>query len=149
VTEPLKISLDVACSATHAFAIWTTRIGDWWPPDHTMSGEAELVVLQPGVGGRIYERTLEGLEHDWGQVILWEPPRQLGYLWHLGTDRASATEVTIRFVAQSEGSTRIEIEHRGWERLGQIGDEWRDRNRVGWASLLPSFQAAVARGEKS
>jgi hypothetical protein len=149
VTEPLNITFDVACSATHAFDIWTTRIGDWWPADHTVSGEAELVVLQPGVGGRIYERTPEGLEHDWGQVTLWEPPKQLGYLWHLGTDRANATEVTIQFVPQSARSTRIEIEHRGWERLGQSGEEWRDRNRGGWVSLLPSFRAEVAKGEQS
>jgi hypothetical protein len=144
---PLKISFDVACSAEHAFSVWTTRISLWWPPDHTVSGEADLVVLQGSVGGRIFERTADGVEHDWGEVTLWKPPTQLGYLWHLGADRSAATEVEVRFVAHG-ATTRIEIEHRGWERLGISGNEWRDRNRAGWDTLLPHFLAETAKGER-
>lgn len=73
MTDPLKITFDVACSAEHAFFVWTTRIGNWWPPDHTVSGLGADVILQAGVGGRIYERTPDGVVHDWGQVTLWEP----------------------------------------------------------------------------
>ena len=60
MTKPLRMSFDVACSAGHAFTVWTSGIGAWWPPDHTMTGRAEAVVLQGGVGGRIYERTADG-----------------------------------------------------------------------------------------
>jgi uncharacterized protein YndB with AHSA1/START domain len=137
------MSFDVACSAEHAFHVWTAKIGTWWPPDHTATGQAELIVLQGGVGGRIYERTSDGGEHDWGEVTVWEPPVRLAYLWHLRRDRADATEVEIRFVAQGSAATRIEIEHRGWERLGDAAQEWRDRNRVGWGSLLPHYLAAI------
>ena len=71
MTSPLRISFDVACPAEHAFALWTSRIGTWWPPDHTVTGEPGLaVVLEGGVGGRIYERTAAGTEHDWGQVTM-------------------------------------------------------------------------------
>ena len=45
MTEPLRMSFDVACSAGHAFTVWTSAIGTWWPPDHTMTGRAEAVVL--------------------------------------------------------------------------------------------------------
>jgi hypothetical protein len=76
VTSPLRISFEVACPAEHAFAVWTSRIGTWWPPDHTVSGEADLtVVLEGVVGGRIFERTSEGVEHDWGTVTIWERRR--------------------------------------------------------------------------
>jgi hypothetical protein len=145
--DPLKISFDVGCSAEHAFSVWTSRIGTWWPSDHTVSGQADLVVLQGGVGGRIFERTADGIEHDWGEVTLWKPPTQLAYLWHLGADRTAATEVEVRFVAQGAATTRIEIEHRGWERLGSAGDRLRDRNRAGWDALLPHFLAEIAKGE--
>ena len=138
--EPLAISFEVGCSAEHAFSTWTDRIASWWPADHSVSGEHELaVVLEPGVGGRIYERTASGVEHDWGEVTAWEPPDRLGYLWHLRRDREQATEVEIRFVALSPSATRVEIEHRGWERLGDEGQTWRDRNRGGWETLLPHF----------
>ena len=113
-----------------------------------MSGEAELVVFEGGVGGRIFERTSDGVEHDWGEVTLWNPPTRLGYLWHLGADRTAATEVEVRFVAQGAAATRIEIEHRGWEQLREAADQWRDRNQVGWDTLLPHFVAQIARGDR-
>lgn len=43
MTAPLRMSFDVACSAGHAFTVWTAGIGTWWPPDHTMTGRAEAV----------------------------------------------------------------------------------------------------------
>jgi len=80
-------------------------------------------------------------------VTAWQPPARLAYLWYLGRDRADATEVEIRFLARGAYATRIEIEHRGWERLGPAGEQWRGRNRAGWQSLLPHFIAAIAEGD--
>jgi uncharacterized protein YndB with AHSA1/START domain len=148
MTAPLRMSFDVACSAGHAFRVWTSGIASWWPPDHTVTGRAAAVVLQAGVGGRIYECTGDGIEHEWGEVTVWQPPARLAYRWYLGRDRAGATEVEIRFVAQGAGATRVEIEHRGWERLGPDAEQWRERNQGGWASLLPHFITAINEGER-
>ena len=144
MTEPLRFALDVACPADHAFAVWTSGIGTWWPADHTVTGEDGLdVVLEPRVGGRIFERTSGGVEHDWGEVTRWDPPSRLDYLWFLRAERGDATDVSIAFVPVDEGRTRVEITHSGWERLGTRGDAWRDRNHQGWSTLLPHFEAAV------
>jgi uncharacterized protein YndB with AHSA1/START domain len=145
VIEPIRLSFEVRCPADHAFEVWTSRIAQWWPADHTASGEADAtVVLEGHEGGRIFERTTSGTEHEWGEVTIWEPPTRLGYLWHLRRDRADATEVEIRFIARGDANTRVEIEHRRWEALGAEGETWRDRNRGGWATLLPHFVAAAA-----
>jgi uncharacterized protein YndB with AHSA1/START domain len=110
-----------------------------------VSGELDAgVVLEPRPGGRIFERTAAGAEHEWGKVTIWEPPSRLVYLWHLRRDRADATEVEIRFLPLGQATTRVEIEHRGWEALGAGGEESRDRNHGGWATLLPHYVAAVA-----
>ncbi len=146
MTDPLRISFDVDCPPQHAFTVWTTRIGTWWPRDHTVSGDPADVVLESGSGGRINERTATGERHEWGEVTVWEPPRRLGYLWHIGRDRASATEVAITFVGEGATRTRIEIEHSGWEKLGAQADARRDQNRGGWDALLPHFVAAVGKG---
>jgi uncharacterized protein YndB with AHSA1/START domain len=145
MTEPLRMAFEVACSPEHAFSVWTSGIGTWWPPDHTVTGQpGAAVVLQEGVGGRIYERTADGTEHDWGEVTVWKPPTTLVYRWHLRRDRADATEVEIRFLATGTAATRIEIEHRGWERLGGRAPAWRERNQTGWQTLLPHYLAAAA-----
>jgi uncharacterized protein YndB with AHSA1/START domain len=117
----------------------------WWPHGHSVSAEPGLTVMfEPRAGGRIYERTPDGAEHDWGEVLAWEPPRRLAYLWHLRFDRADATEVEVTFVPDPEG-TAVRIVHRGWERLGAPkGPERRARNERGWAGLLPHYVAACA-----
>jgi uncharacterized protein YndB with AHSA1/START domain len=145
VIEPIRIEIDVAAPRLHAFEVWTTRISQWWPADHTVSAEPDLTVILEGrAGGRIFERTRDGVEHEWGEVTVWEPPTRLTYLWHLRRDRADATEVEIRFVDRGDATTRVEIEHRGWERLGSDAEWWRDRNLGGWSTLLPHYQAAAA-----
>jgi hypothetical protein len=142
--EPIRLTFDVDCPADHAFEVWTARIDRWWPADHTASGEADAtVVLEPRTGGRIFERTVAGAEHEWGEVTIWEPPTRLGYLWHLRRDRHDATEVEIQFIDRGDATTRVEIEHRRWEALGTDGKSWRDRNRGGWATLLPQFVTAA------
>lgn len=142
VTEPLRITFDVACSAEHAFLVWTTRLSQWWPADHTVSGDAADIVLEGHIGGRIFERTRAGAVHEWGEITTWEPPLRFGYVWYLRQDRADATEVEILFVGLDRAATRVEIEHRGWERLGARGSELRRRNNAGWRGLLPHLIAA-------
>ena len=122
--EPIRLAFEVACPADHAFAVWTGRIGQWWPADHTVSGEPGLaVVLEPRPGGRIFERTAAGVEHDWGEVTVWEPPSRFVYLWHIRRDRADATEVEIRFAERGRGDDA------GRDRASRLGGA-RRRGRV-------------------
>ena len=142
--DPLRITFEVRCPPERAFELWTARTSTWWPPSHTVSAQPGVeVVIEPGVGGRIYERTPEGQEHDWGQVTGWDPPNRIAYLWHLRQDRADATEVEITFAAAEDMGTRMSIEHRGWDALGARGADQRELNQRGWAGLLLHFRAAT------
>lgn len=142
--EPLRIAFEVACPVPRAFATWAQDTSIWWPHGHSVSGMPGLrVTFEPRPGGRIFERTPEGVEHDWGEVLAWEPPHRLVYLWHLRFDRADATEVEIRFTPAAAG-TAVEIVHRGWERLGAAGPERRERNRRGWEGVLDAYRRAAA-----
>lgn len=102
------------------------------PVEHAF---APTVLLEPWVGGPIYERTAAGLGHEWGEVTVWEPRSQLGYRWHLRRDRDDVTDVEIRFVAVNGTTTRVDITHSGWERLGAGGADWRERNQAGGYTL--------------
>jgi uncharacterized protein YndB with AHSA1/START domain len=146
VSDSLRIDFEVACAIEQAFVIWTERMGTWWPADHTISGAPAAVVLEGWVGGRIYERTVQGKELDWGLVTDWRPPEQLSYRWHLGSGPEAATDVQVRFISLHDARTRVEIEQSGWERLGEAGSEIQRRNRVGWESLVRHVRAAVEKG---
>jgi Activator of Hsp90 ATPase homolog 1-like protein. len=144
VIEPLRLSYEIRCSPEHAFEVWTTRVSKWWPKGHSASGNPEtLVVLEPREGGRIFERTPDGTEIDWGQITLWSPPRRLGYVWHIARDRSDATDVELTFVDLGDGTTRLDIVHAGWQRLGAEGPAWREANTDGWSALIPSFVTAA------
>jgi len=142
--SPLELAFTVVCAPAHAFGIWTARTSLWWPTGHSVSADPDLVItFESWPGGRIFECTSDGVEHDWGEILDWEPPRRLRYLWHLRRDRSDATEVEITFTAHADG-TLVTIVHRGWERLGAAGPQWRDRNRQGWAGVLPHFEQACS-----
>ena len=142
--EPLRLSYEIRCSAEHAFEVWTTRLSSWWPKGHSASGNPDTdVVFEPRLGGRIFERTPDGSEIDWGEVTHWSPPHGLGYVWHIARDRRDATIVELTFVDLGDGTTRLDIVHSGWERLGAEGPAWREANTDGWSALIPRFVAAA------
>jgi uncharacterized protein YndB with AHSA1/START domain len=148
MTEPpLTIAFEVGCSRDHAFEVWTSRIGTWWPKDHTVGGgEREVdVILQAGVGGLIFERGSDGAEHLWGRITSWDPPDHLAFTWHIGRTAEEATIVEVRFLARGDTVTVVEIEQRGWEFFGANARQWRERNRVGWDTVVPHFIAAIGK----
>lgn len=141
--EPLTLTFAIDCDPSHAFSVWTAQIDRWWPRGHSVSGDPTAIVLEPGVGGRIYEVTADGTEIDWGEITSWDPPDAFGYLWHIRRDRSDATDVALRFAPTGDGRTRLEIVHTGWERLGAGAQEWRDANRNGWGGLVPHLIAYI------
>ncbi len=143
--EPLRITFELECGPEHAFRTWTERPSAWWPQEHTASHEEGVaIIFEPGLGGRIFERTPTGTEISWGWVTAWEPPRRLAYSWHIATDPTDATDVEIAFTPLGEKRTRVEIEHGGWERLAERGQAWRDANHAGWDGVLPRYVEACS-----
>ena len=116
----VRRSVRVARPQEDAFRVFTEEIAAWWPLDTHSIGKdgrpAETAVLEGREGGRFYERTGSGTEL-WGTVLVWEPPSRVVISWELVPGRPP-TEVEVRFSAEGEG-TRVELEHRGFERLGE------------------------------
>jgi uncharacterized protein YndB with AHSA1/START domain len=138
---PLHLSFEIDCPAPHAFNVWTAQIATWWPKRHSTSGDPDTVVtLECRAGGRIYERTSDGREIDWGTITEWEPPHRFCYRWHIGSDADNATDVELTFLDDGDGKTRLDIVQRGWERLGAGGEVYRDQNTAGWEVALESFR---------
>jgi uncharacterized protein YndB with AHSA1/START domain len=82
----IRKSVDVAVPVETAFRVFTDQAGSWWPLAPKSVGQEEAVdlVYEPRVGGRVYERLESGDEHDWGEILVWEPPERLAFTWHPG-----------------------------------------------------------------
>lgn len=136
-----------------AWRVFTEQIGTWWPLAHYKIGKVNALdaVIEPRVGGRWYERGEDGSTCDWGSVLAWEPPSRLLLSWDINADwqydPTLKTELEIRFIAQGEHATRIELEHRKLDRYGARADEMREIfDKSGdWGQLLALF-ARLAEG---
>lgn len=135
---PLVHELVVASDVDHAFTTWVERASTWWPRSHTVSGDPAAIVFEPTAGGRILEVGPDGDEHDWGEVVVWDPPHRLALLWHLFFPRAEATHVEITF-APVEGGTAVRLVQTGWDALGDAGPPRRERTVAGWAAVTADY----------
>jgi len=138
--DTIRRSVDVPLSPERAFALFTERASTWWPlATHSVAGEAaDTVVFEPQIGGRVYERTRDGAEHDWGETTAWDPPRGFALAWTV--DPACAdTVVEVSFTA-TEGGTHVQLEHRGWRGAKR---ETIEGYAGGWEVVLGTFASSA------
>ena len=130
--EAIRKTVLVDFTPAEAFDLFTARIASWWPVrTHSYGGDdVTSVVLEPRVGGRLYEVTDKG-EQDWGSVLAWEPPHRLLLDWQIG--EACGTEVEVTFEPEGPGA-RVVLEHRGF---GE--SDPRERSAGGWDVVLAPF----------
>ena len=140
----VRKTINVACSVERAFETFTAGIAGWWPlATHSMGDEhAAAAVFEGSVGGRIYEVWDDGSEHEWGSVVLWEPPGRVVFSWNPNPNRTVFTEVEVRFAPEGDG-TRVELEHRGWERLGDEATAVHGSYVTGWDTVLGHYRSAI------
>ena len=137
VHSPIVKTVTVKATPDRAFRRFTQEIGLWWPLASHSVGEAdaETVTIEGRVGGHIIEKIRGGREAVWGTVTVWDPPRHVAFSWHPGQDPSTAQDVDVRFSAV-DGGTRVELQHRGFERLGREARRARRGYPIGWAYVL-------------
>lgn len=143
--DPVRKTIEVTCGPAEAFRLFTDEIDSWWPLATHSVGQADAVSchFEAREGGNIYETLEDGTIHLWGTITAWEPSARVVFSWHPGRDASTAQEVELRFIGITRG-TRIELEHRGWELLGDRAEETRDGYESGWVPVLEKFVARCA-----
>jgi len=142
--EPVRKSVTVKRTPAEAFEIFTERIGTWWPLSQFSLHQAEAATcgIEPRVGGHVYEVAKRGERAVWGTVLTWDPPRGFSMTWHPGGEPETAQEVELRF-AGVPGGTRVDLEHRGWQKLGAEAKEAREEYEGGWATVFEQLYVAA------
>lgn len=139
---PIRKRIDVDRDVATAYAFFIDHFSDWWPQArHSVSAmkddrNAVAVRMDARVGGRIYEVDDHGDEILWGHVQTLEPGKRIVMSWHPGSGAEGATEVEFRFVSIGPDSTRVELEHRNWDRLGDDAVGSRDSYENGWVYVF-------------
>ncbi len=146
---PLNKTITVRAPQAKAFKVFTDDLDRWWPKQHHL-GEAALVksVIEPRVGGRWLNTHADGRQTVTGHMRVWEPPSRIVFGWEIDpTWKPSTTvssEVEVRFIAVDAQTTRVELEHRDFESMGQEGGElMRKGVDDGWPGILELFRQAA------
>jgi len=151
----IRTSVEVEVPLDRAFRVFTEDFDRIKPRDHNML-EVDIAesVFEPRVGGRVYDRGVDGSECQWARVLAYEPPDRIVFSWDIDpqwqieTDQERTSEVELRFTADGPERTRVELEHRhldrhgdGWEgmRAGVEGDQ-------GWPLYLGRYAERIAEG---
>lgn len=144
---PVRKQLVVRASQTRAFEVFTGEMSRWWPATHSiLKSPLKESIVEPRVGGRWYAVGEDGSTCQTGYVIAWQPPEALVLAWQINADwqydPELITEVEVKFIAQSSGTTRIELEHRYLERMGEKAAAARKAvdSPGGWDGILAAFR---------
>ena len=132
-------------SPLRAFEFFTAGIDKWWPKSTGSAGAHPRIVLEPFVGGRWYNDSRTAQTRRLGTcapgsratlVVSWE----ISAHWQPEARVELASEVEVRFVAEGETHTRVEVEHRAFERMGaESGETMRNAVENGWPGVLQHF----------
>lgn len=129
----VRLTADVAAPRDAAWKALIGEVGAWWDSDHTFSGEAANLSIDPRPGGCFCER-LEGGGVQHLEVVFAEPPEKLvmrgglGPLLSLGVDGSQSWTLT-----PTGDGTRLELTYR----VGGYVAEGLD----GWAPAVDSVLA--------
>lgn len=141
----VRSSVTVPLEPGAAFRLFTQDLASWWPLGSmsVFGDEATSVLIEPRVGGRMYESTDDGRTSEWGVVTDWQPGERLGLTWHPGHHPERATLVTIAFRPVAEGGTQVDLVHTGWHARGADVAEAAEEYRLGWPYVLDRYVAAA------
>jgi uncharacterized protein YndB with AHSA1/START domain len=137
--EVVRKTITVDCAVEEAFRAFTSDAISWWPVEtHSIHETVSEIVFEDHAGGEVYEVSSSGEKGHWATVLEWDPPTRLVLAWNILRAEDSPTEVEVRFLPDAAG-TRVELEHRGWEELGESGVTKRDNYDSGWDFVLGKY----------
>jgi uncharacterized protein YndB with AHSA1/START domain len=138
VIEVVRKTVTVDCAVEEAFRVFTSDAISWWPVEsHSIHQTVSEIVFEPREGGEVYEVSESGERGHWATVLEWDPPARLVLAWNILNAETEPTEVEVRFLPEG-GGTRVELEHRGWERIAE-GVEKRGNYDTGWDFVLGKY----------
>jgi len=147
---PVVKSVRVKAPIEHAFEVFTKGLPRWWPANHGIGPKPiKTVAMETRPGGRWIEISADGTETPVATIINWDPPHRLVLLWQINAewkpDLTMTSEVDIRFTADGERGTLVELTHHKFETMGEdAGTSMRRDVDGGWPGLLERFSREAA-----
>ncbi len=139
IVAPVRHSVRVPVEPARAFRAFTSAMQQWWDPAisaNPSKSPIAAIVLEPKVGGRWFERGVDGSECEWARVLTWEPGSRFAAEWK---PDGHATRLEVRFEGPAPRATNVTLVHSGLESYGDRAAQMRDTHDTVWATLLDRY----------
>jgi uncharacterized protein YndB with AHSA1/START domain len=106
----IQTATEISAVPRAVYLALTAQVGSWWDPQHTWSGAARNMAIDPRAGGCFCEKLANGGSVQHMTVILAEPGKTLRMRGALGPLQEQAVVGTITWSLTEAGSrTRVEM----------------------------------------
>jgi len=151
-TTPLglvRVEQEIAIAAAPE-RVWQALVeetGRWWPKDFYAGASAKNFIVEPRLGGRMYEDWGNGTGATWYTVTEVAPPRSLGLAGHYPPVFGGPSTSILRLeLVPSEAGTVLQISA---SEFRAVSDNTFTSLDEGWRTLFGCLKEYVENGEKT
>lgn len=143
----IRVELEIPIQATAA-RVWKTLTQDasrWWHKDFYTSPTAKGFVIEPRVGGRMYEDWGDGGGCLWATIIVFEPGRVLECAGDLSPTFGGPARSLVRFelVERGQSTCLLKISDAVF---GRVDEGTASSLDSGWRLLFGELKKMAERG---
>lgn len=150
-TEAIRLGITVDAPVERAFATFVDKFDQIKPREHNLFAPEPIAetVFEPFVGGHVFDRGEAGTICQWARVLAFDPPHgfviswDISPTWTIESEPTHTSEVEVRFIPDGENRTRVELEHRNFDRHGDGWEAVRGGVASGWPVYLARYVALV------
>jgi len=137
----IQIEQEVRIEAppSRVFEALTQDVAAWWGAPYLYNQQATDIVLEPRVGGRMFEVWGQGKGKQEDEGALWavvtaiERNKQLTLSGPMGMSGAVSGIITYSLEPAGKSATTLKLSHRA---IGEVTEEARQNYTFGWTDLL-------------
>ncbi|MFN8459621.1 MAG: helix-turn-helix domain-containing protein [Anaerolineae bacterium] len=139
--------VSINASAERVFEALTADVAAWWGAPYLLTASPQAIILEPQVGGRLYEQSSSGDGALWATVTTIRKNEHLELTGPIGMSGALHSVVTFNLEPKNEGeATLLKLSHHA---IGQLGDDTQSNYNAGWQELLGvRLKTFVEKGER-
>lgn len=132
----IKLALEVDAAPATVWTSLTAGIGEWWPKQFYVGTAPKRFVVEPRVGGRVFEDWGDGDGVLFGTVLVWDPGKALTWAGDMSAEYGGpARTVTSFTLTPAAGGSRTAVAFHDTP-YGVLSDEAMTHLEEGWRWLL-------------
>ena len=130
----VRLEIPIAASRKRVWTALTKETSRWWPKHFYTQPDPKGFVIEPHVGGRVYEDWGDGAGGLWGVVIQWRPSEVMQWACDHFPQCGNTGRCIITVELREDGAgTIVHLHDSGY---GRMSDTYTAETASGWTELV-------------